>query len=61
MTLDNEEFKTLVMLNAANIDGNIQSEVVKVMLKNIGFEIVEKVEKLFNKMRDMLFEKNVMY
>lgn len=61
MTLNNEEFKTLVMLNAANIDGNIQSEVVKVMLKNIGFEIVEKVEILFNKMRDMLFEKNVMY
>ena len=61
MTLNNEEFKTLVMLNAANIDGNIPSEVVKVMLKNIGFEIVEKVEILFNKMRDMLFEKNVMY
>lgn len=60
MTLNNEEFKTLVMHNAANIDGNIQSEEVKVMLKKIGFEIVAKVEKLFDKMRDMLFEKNVM-
>ena len=52
MTLNKEEFKTLVMLYAANVDGNIQSEEVKVMLKKSGFETVEKVEKLFAKMND---------
>ncbi len=52
MTLNKEEFKTLVMLYAANIDGNIQSEEVKVMLEKTGFDTVEKVEKLFNKMND---------
>ena len=31
MTLNKEEFKTLLMLYAANIDGNIKSEEVKVM------------------------------
>lgn len=53
MTLDKEEFKTLVMLYAANIDGNIKSEEVKVMLEKTGFETVEKVEKLFDKMSDL--------
>ena len=52
MTLSKEEFKTLVMLYAANIDGNIQSEEVKVMLEKSGFETVEKIEKLFAKMSD---------
>ena len=52
MTLNKEEFKTLVMLYAANVDGNIQSEEVKVMLKKSDFETVEKVEKLFAKMND---------
>ena len=52
MTLTKEEFKTLVMLYAANIDGNIQSEEVKVMLEKSGFVTVEKVEKLFDKMND---------
>lgn len=52
MTLNKEEFKTLVMLYAANVDGNIQSEEVKVMLEKSGFETVEKVEKLFAKMND---------
>lgn len=52
MTLNKEEFKTLVMLYAANIDGNIQSEEVKVMLEKTGFETVEKMEKLFAKMSD---------
>ncbi len=32
MTLNKEEFKTLLMLYAANIDGNVQSEEVKIML-----------------------------
>lgn len=38
MTLDKEEFKTLVMLYAANIDGNIQSEEVKIKMEKSGFE-----------------------
>ena len=52
MTLNKEEFKTLVILYAANIDGNIKSEEVKVMLERSGFEAVEKTEKLFAKMSD---------
>ena len=40
------------MLYAANNDGNIQSEEVKVMLKKSGFDTVEKMEKLFAKMSD---------
>ena len=52
MTLTKEEFKTLLMLYVANIDGNIQSEEVKIMLEKCGFETVEKMEKLFSKMND---------
>ena len=46
MTLNKEEFKTLVMLYAANIDGNIKSEEVKIMLEKSGFDTVEKMENL---------------
>jgi uncharacterized tellurite resistance protein B-like protein len=53
MTLNKQEFKVLVMLYAANIDGNIQSEEVRVMLENTDFETVEKMEKLFDKMGDL--------
>ena len=53
MTLNKEEFKTLVMLYAANIDGNIKSEEVKIMLQKTDFDTVEKVEKLFDKMSDL--------
>ena len=52
MTLTKEEFKTLVMLYAANIDGNIQSEEVKILLEKSGFDTMEKMEKLFAKMSD---------
>ena len=52
MTLNKEEFKTLVMLYAANIDGNIQSDDVKVMLEKTGFKTVDKMEKMFAKMND---------
>jgi uncharacterized tellurite resistance protein B-like protein len=52
MILNKEEFKVMVMLYAANIDGNIQSEEVKVMLEKNGFDVVEKVENLFDKMND---------
>lgn len=41
------------MLYAANIDGNIKSEEVKVMIEKTGFETVEKVERLFDKMSDL--------
>ena len=53
MTLNKDEFKVMVMLYAANIDGNIQSDEVKVMLKKTDFDTVENVEKLFAKMSDM--------
>lgn len=52
MILNKEEFKTLLMLYAANIDGNIQSEEVRVMLEKSGFDTVEKTEKMFAKMSD---------
>ena len=52
MTLNKDEFKVMVMLYAANIDGNIQSEEVKVMLEKTSFDTVEKMEKLFAKMND---------
>lgn len=52
MKLSKEEFKTLVMLYAANIDGNIKSEEVKVMLEKTDFGTVEKVERMFAKMND---------
>ena len=53
MTLSKQEFKVLAMLYAANIDGNIQSEEVRVMLQKSDFDTVEKVEKLFDKMSDI--------
>lgn len=52
MTLSKDEFKVMVMLYAANIDGNVQSEEVKVMLKKTDFETVDKVESMFDKMND---------
>lgn len=53
MKLNKEEFKVMAMLYAANIDGNIQSEEVKIMLEKTDFDTVEKVEKLFDKMSDL--------
>lgn len=53
MTLTKEEFKIMAMLYAANIDGNIQSDEVKVMLQKSNFDTVDKVENLFNNMNDM--------
>ena len=52
MILNKDEFKVMVMLYAANIDGNIQSEEVKVMLEKTSFDTVEKMEKLFANMND---------
>ena len=53
MTLTKEEFKIMAMLYAANIDGNIQSDEVKVILQKSNFDTVDKVENLFNNMNDM--------
>lgn len=52
MELTKQEFKVMVMLYAANIDGNIQSEEVKVMLEKTDFDTVERMEKAFAKMSD---------
>ena len=52
MTLTKDEFKTLLMLYAANIDGNIKSEEVRIMLEKSGFDTVDKMEDLFAKMSD---------
>lgn len=53
MILNKEEFRVMVMLYAANADGNIETEEVKVMLEKSGFEVVGKVETMFAKMNDM--------
>ena len=52
MQLNKEEFETLVMLYAANIDGNIQAEEVEVMLEKADETTFKKVNKLFKKMGD---------
>ena len=52
MTLTKEEFKTLVMLYIANVDGIIQPDEVRVMLEKSGFDTVDKMEDLFAKMSD---------
>ena len=52
MELTKEEFNTLVMLYAANIDGNIQSEEVEVMLEKADESTFKKISKLFKKMGD---------
>ena len=52
MQLNKEEFKTLVMLYAANIDGNIHPEEVEVMLEKADECTYNRVKKLFKKMGD---------
>lgn len=52
MKLTKEEFKVMLMLYVANVDGNIQSEEVHVMLEKTDFDTVDRVEKLFSKMND---------
>lgn len=53
MELTKEEFKTLVMLYAANIYGNIQPEEVEVMLEKADEPTFKKMSKLFKKMGDV--------
>lgn len=52
MELNKEEFKMLVMLYAANIDGNIHPEEVEVMLEKADKDTFKKVCKMFKKMGD---------
>lgn len=52
MELNKEEFKMLVMLYAANIDGNIHPEEVEVMLEKANEDTFKKVYKMFKKMGD---------
>lgn len=40
------------MLYVANVDGNIHSDEVRVMLEKSDFDTVMRVEKLFSKMND---------
>lgn len=53
MNLSKEEFKVMAMLYAANIDGNIQSDELEVMLGKTDPDTYKKVSKLFGKMNDM--------
>ena len=53
MNLSKEEFKVMAMLYAANIDGNIQSDELEVMLGKTDPDTYKKVNKLFGKMNDM--------
>lgn len=52
MKLTKEEFKVMLMLYVANVDGNVQSDEVKVMLEKTDFDTVLRVENLFSKMND---------
>lgn len=52
MTSNKEEFKTMVMLYAANIDGNIRPEEVETMLERADAATFKKTRQLFQKMGD---------
>ena len=53
MNLNKEEFKVMAMLYAANIDGNIQSDELEVMLEKTDKDTYKRVSKMFGKMNDM--------
>jgi len=52
MQLNKEEFKTLVMLYASNIDGNIHPEEMEVMLERTDEPTFKKISKVYKKMSD---------
>ncbi len=52
MVLNKEEFEVLVMLYAANTDGNIQPEEVDVILEKANADSFKKVGRLFKDMGD---------
>lgn len=47
-----EEFKVLVMLYAANIDGHIHEDELEVILEKTDKTVLEKMKKQFPKMSD---------
>lgn len=53
MILTEEEFKVLLMLYAANIDGSICLDEVEVMLDKSCPDSVKKIKKVFSIMSDM--------
>ena len=53
MILTEEEFKVLLMLYAANIDGSISLDEVEVMLDKSCPDSVKKLKKVFTRMSDM--------
>lgn len=52
MKMTKEEFKTMLMLYVANIDGNIHCEEVGMMLEKSTPEVFHKISKAFAKMND---------
>lgn len=52
MVLNKEEFEVMVMLYAANTDGNIQPEEVDVILEKANAATFKKVRRLFKDMGD---------
>ena len=48
-----EEFKVLIMMYAANVDGNIHENEVEQMLQKTDPAIFERMKKTFCKMSDM--------
>lgn len=52
MTTNKEEFKSMVMLYAANIDGNIRTEEVEIMLEHADPTTFKKTRQMFKKMGD---------
>lgn len=51
--LTKEEFRVLVMLYAANIDGNIHREEVETMLNKADAAVYKKMKKQFKQMSDI--------
>ena len=47
-----DEFKTLLMLYAANIDGTIHPDEVELILQHVDPAVVSKLKKDFSKMSD---------
>ena len=50
--MNKEEFKVLVMLYVANIDGNVKSEEIDTILERTDNVTFNKVKKMFAKMND---------
>lgn len=51
--MNREEFKVLVMLYAANIDGNINPDEVDAILEKVDSNTFKNVKKMFAKMSDI--------